>query len=92
VLPSDAPLSTSTAWNRLLARLMPEDWPDATDHVPALRAAVDLLARGPEAARDIGEAFLRGRALSIWRKALLAGPEASIDVTLETLKQDDGLE
>ncbi|WP_320203689.1 PD-(D/E)XK nuclease family protein [Agrobacterium rosae] len=92
VLPSDAPLSTSTAWNRLLAQLMPEDWPDATDHVPALRAAVDLLAKGPEAAQDIGEAFLRGRALSIWRKALLAGPAASVDVTLEALKQDDGLE
>jgi hypothetical protein len=26
------------------------------------------------------------------RKALLAGPAAAIDVTLETLKQDDGLE
>ena len=41
---------------------------------------------------EIGEAFLKGRALTIWRKALLAGPAASIDATLETLKQDDGLE
>lgn len=92
VLPSDAPLSTSTAWNRLLTRLKPDDWPDGMDHAPALRAAVDLLAKGPDDAQDIGEAFLNGRALSIWRKALLAGPAASIDVTLETLKQDDGLE
>lgn len=92
VLPSDAPLSTSTAWNRLLTRLKPDDWPDGMDHAPALRAAVDLLVKGPDAAQDIGEAFLKGRALSIWRKALLAGPAASIDVTLETLKQDDGLE
>jgi hypothetical protein len=92
VLPNDAPLSTSTAWRRLLARLKPEDWPDAIDHVPALQGAVELLAKGPDAAQDIGEAFLKGRALSIWRKALLAGPAASIDVTLEALKQDDGLE
>lgn len=92
VLPSDAPLSTSTAWNRLLARLNPDDWSDGMDHVPALRAAVDLLEKGPDAAHEIGEAFLKGRGLSIWRKALLAGPAASIDVTLETLKQDDGLE
>ncbi|WP_033048164.1 PD-(D/E)XK nuclease family protein [Sinorhizobium meliloti] len=92
VLPSDAPLSTSTAWNRLLTRLKPYDWPDGMDHAPTLRAAVDLLAKGPDAAQEIGEAFLKGRALSIWRKALLAGPAASIDVTLETLKQDDGLE
>jgi hypothetical protein len=92
VLPSDAPLSTPGAWNRLLARLQPEDWPDGADHAPALRAAAERLAQGPEAAPAIGEAFLKGRALVIWRKALLAGPAASIDATLETLKQDDGLE
>ena len=40
----------------------------------------------------IGEALLHGRALAIWRKALLAGPAASLDLTLETLKQDDGLD
>ena len=92
VLPTDAPLSTPSAWNRLLARLKPEDWPDGADHAPALRAAVEMLAKGPDAAAEIGEAFLKGRALAIWRKALLAGPAASIDATLETLKQDDGLE
>lgn len=92
VLPNDLPLSTSTAWSRLLARLKPEDWPDVMDHVPALQGAVELLTKGPDAAQDIGEAFLQGRALTIWRKALLAGPAASIDVTLEALKQDDGLE
>jgi hypothetical protein len=92
VLPTDAPLSTPSAWNRLLARLTPEDWPDGTDHAAALRAAVETLAKGPDAAAEIGEAFLKGRALAIWRKALLAGPAASIDATLETLKQDDGLE
>lgn len=91
VLPSDAPLSTLDAWGRLLARLNPADWPDGVDHSSTLRAAVDLLAKGPNVAEEIGDAFLRGRALAIWRKALLAGPAASIDTTLETLKQDDGL-
>jgi hypothetical protein len=92
VLPRDAPLSTPGAWNRLLARLAPEEWPDRSDHAPALRAAVETLTKGPEAAGEIGDAFLNGRALAIWRKALLAGPAASIDATLETMKQDDGLE
>ena len=92
VLPSEAPLSTSSAWNQLLARLAPDDWPDGMDHAPALRAAVDLLAKGPDAALEIGDAFLKGRALSIWSKALLAGPAGAIDTTLESLKQDDGLE
>jgi hypothetical protein len=50
------------------------------------------LANGPDAASEIGEVFLKGRALAIWRKALLAGPAASIDATLQTLKRDDGLE
>jgi hypothetical protein len=92
VLPTDAPLSTPSAWNRLLARLTPEDWPDGTDHAPALRTAVETLAKGPDAASEIGEAFLKGVALAIWRKALIVGPASSIDATLETLKQDDGLE
>jgi hypothetical protein len=92
VLPTDAPLSTPRAWNRLFARLKPEDWPDGADHVPALRAAVELLTKGPSAALEVGDAFLKGRTLAIWRKALLAGPAASIDTTVETLKQDDGLE
>lgn len=92
VLPGDAPLSTHSAWNRLLDRLKPEAWPDGVDHAAVLRAAVELLAKGPDAAPEIGDAFLGGRALSIWRKALLARPAASIDVTLETLKHDDGLE
>lgn len=92
VLPTDAPLSTPGAWNRLLARLTPGDWPDGTDHAEALRAVVEMLTKGPDAAEEIGEAFLMGRALAIWRKALLAGPSASVDATLEALKQDDGLE
>lgn len=92
VLPSDAPLSTQGAWNRLLSQLTAQDWPDGLDHTQALREAIDMLAQGPDAATVIGEAFLKGRALAIWRKALLAGPAASIDVTLESLKQDDGLE
>jgi hypothetical protein len=91
-LPTDAPLSTWDAWTRLLVRLAPGDWPDGVDHVPALREAVETLAKGPEAAGEIGEAFLKGRALAIWRKALLAGPATTIDTSLEAHKQDDGLE
>ena len=64
----------------------------AADHVPALRTAVETLTKGPDAASEIGEVFLKARSLAIWRKALLAGPAASIDATLETMKQDDGLE
>ena len=92
LLPADAPLASLSAWRRLLDRLTTADWPDEQDHTPTLRAIVDLLAKGHAAADEIGTAFLSGRALAIWRKALLAGPSGSLDTTLETLKQDDGLE
>ncbi|WP_085338407.1 PD-(D/E)XK nuclease family protein [Aquidulcibacter paucihalophilus] len=92
VLPADAPLASLEAWRRLLERLTPDDWPDATDHTPTLRAIIDLLAKGHQAAEEIGSSFLSGNALKIWQKALLAGPSASIDATLERLRQSDGLE
>lgn len=92
VLPPDAPLTNLKAWDRVLVRLKPEDWPDGMDHKAAARAAVLLLVQGPAAAEQLGEAFLEGRALTIWRKALAAGPATAIDLTLASLKQDDGLE
>ena len=92
VLPPDAPLTNLKAWDRAFARLKPEDWPDGVDHNAAARAAVLLLAQGSSAAEQLGEAFLEGRALTIWRKALAAGPATAIDLTLANLKQGDGLE
>lgn len=92
ILPADAPLTSVPAWSQLLKRLAPADWPDKQDHSMILQGIVDLLAMGHGAADEVGSALLSGRALSIWRKALLAGPSGSIDATLEVLKQDDGLE
>lgn len=92
VLPADAPLASQGAWARLFGSLGAENWPDAVDHTDELRAFVDLLLPGITGAVDAGEALLQGRALSIWRKALLAGPAASINFTIEAMKLDDGLE
>jgi RecB family exonuclease len=92
VLPKDAPLSSAQSWQRLLAGLSASDWPDKADHTPELRAIVDLLVQGVQAAAPAGEALLRARPLSIWRKALAAGPAASLDLTLQSVREDDGLE
>ena len=92
ILPADAPLSSADAWARLLDRLTAADWPDGSDHGPALAAIVGLLSQGTEAAEEAGETLLRGQVRAIWRKALSAGAAASLDLTLETLKQDDGLD
>ena len=92
ILPVDAPLSSTEPWTRLIDRLTAGDWPDGTDHGSALGRIVELLSRGLEAADEAGETLLHGRALTIWRKALLAGTAASLDLSLETMKQDDGLD
>ena len=90
ILPPGAPLSSPEAWTRLIDRVNATDWPDGND--PALAALVDLLSRGIEAAGDAGETLLRGHAREIWRRALAEGPAASLDLTLESLRQDDGLD
>ena len=92
LLPADAPLSSPEAWDRLLDRLTAADWPDGKDHGSALATIVGLLSRGTEAAEEAGEALLRGQVRAIWRKALAAGAAASLDLTLETLKLDDGFD
>lgn len=92
ILPANAPLSSREAWAQLLTRLNAADWPDGIDHADSLRASIDLLAEGAEAAERAGEKFLHGRALAIWRRALAAGAVASLDHNLETLRQDDGLD
>ena len=92
LLPPDAPLSSPEAWTRLLDRLTAADWPDGRDLGAALAAIVEQLARGLEDAQEAGETLLSGQVREIWRRALAAGGAASLDLTLETLKQDDGLD
>jgi len=92
ILPANAPLASPDSWMRFLYRIKAADWPDGVDHGAALREIVGLLAQSATAADSVGSALLHGRALAIWRKALLAGPPASLDLTLESLRMDDGLD
>ena len=92
ILPDEAPLSSAEAWTRAIEGPMAGRWPDGKDHGPALAAIIELLSQGIEAAEEAGETLLQGQVRAIWRKALAAGPAASLDLTLETLKQDDGLD
>ena len=89
VLPPDAPLSSPDAWERLLRGLTPAHWPDSLNHTPELRAIIEKLSGGITYAEEIGRAFLSGGALRIWKKALLAGSAAAIDVTIDGLRQED---
>lgn len=92
VMPLAAPLASLDAWARLLRGLTAEHWPDGVDHTAKLRAIIEMLSRGPAEAAEIGRTFLSGAALRIWKKALLAGNEAAIDVTIDELRQEDACE
>ncbi len=92
ILPAGAPLSSPEAWMRLIGGLSATDWPDGSDRGPVLAGIVDLLSRGIEAADIAGKTLLSGRARDIWRRVLAEGPAASLDLTLETLRQDDGID
>jgi hypothetical protein len=92
ILPREAPLADPAAWERLLSGLGAEDFSDGRNHVARLREIVDMLARGPSVAAEAGESLLHGLSLRIWRKALIEGAPAVIDLTLGRLRIDDGAE
>ncbi|MDR7037978.1 RecB family exonuclease [Methylobacterium sp. BE186] len=89
ILPRAAPLAGAQAWQRLFAAVKPEEAPDVAEQLPILREAISLLARGTEAAAEAGERLLGGLPLHIWRRALIEGSSASIDLTIANLRLDD---
>ncbi len=91
-LPEDAPLLDATRWQRAIAGLTPASFSDGADHRALLSKIIETLAKGLNAAVEIGELLLRAQALAIWRKALAEGPAAALDVTLGGLRVDDGVE
>ncbi|MBU2285734.1 MAG: PD-(D/E)XK nuclease family protein [Gammaproteobacteria bacterium] len=92
ILPADAPLSSEQSWQKLVAGLPAHSWPDGADMTVRLREILRLLHLGHSGADAAGTALLRGRALAIWKKALAAGPAASLDLTLQEMREDDGFE
>jgi hypothetical protein len=90
--PEDAPLISAERWRRSIEALTPESFSDGIDHRPLLVEIVETVAKGLNEAGEIGELLLRTRALAIWRKALAEGPAAALDVTLGSLRVDDGVE
>jgi hypothetical protein len=92
VLPPDAPLRSLERWKQFLQSVPAADWPDGTDHSSDLLRLLEPLSRGTAAAQEAGESFLSGRALSIWRKALLQNPHTAVDAAIEVFRIDDSLD
>ena len=90
-LPEGAPLLDAARWRRAI---MDVGGPDSSvgDYRPHLEEIIGTLARGLKNSAAVGERLLTGRALRIWRKALLEGPPAALDITLAGLRVADGLE
>lgn len=89
ILPEDAPLSSLSAWNRFMAQVSANDWPDEVDHSQQLKAIVQTLAGGLAKAEEIGREILPKPALRIWLKALGNGPAIAIPITLGGIRLDD---
>jgi hypothetical protein len=89
-LSEDAPLLDAASWRKAIVAVT--TFSDGVDHRPALIGLIEVLAKGLDSAGEIGEALLAKPALAVWRRALVNGPPAALDVTLGSLRIDDGLE
>jgi hypothetical protein len=90
-LSTEAPLLDADRWRQVLSAITPQFFSDGINHAPALCEVVDILARGLKQTAEIGELLFNGRALAIWRKALIEGPPQALDVTLTSLRQPDDI-
>jgi hypothetical protein len=89
ILPVQFAPRNAASWHQALASIAETDWPDGTDHGPDLRLVVDSLLAGTGHADALGPQVLKGQALSLWRRALVAGPPQALMANLATLRIDD---
>ncbi len=92
VLPRDAALATVERWRRALDAVAPDAWPVDAPYGDVLLAIVESVDGGSGAATESGERWLRGRARELWRRALEEAPAAAVDVSLQLLRVDDGVD
>ena len=88
-LPPDAALTEPTRWRQAFEAAA-DPGSEAEAFVDTVLKLVDDVAAGPAGAEAVGETWLRGRARTLWRRALAEGPATAVDTTLERLRVDDG--
>jgi len=86
ILPPDAALTTLERWQRTFERKSRKDIGDI------LMPFLTTITKGLDSAAEIGEAVLSGRALQVWRRALIDGPPAALDHTVQGLRVSDGID
>jgi RecB family exonuclease len=80
------PLTTVARWQRAVAAAREDGGDEEPEATAWLLRLVDVLARGPAAAAEVGESYLGDDALVAWRRALDDGPPDALDVTLARLR------
>lgn len=90
IVPRDAPLLHAIGWQQLIEST--SEWPEGENFGAELRALIETLDHGLDAADEIGETILSGRALAIWRRALQEGPARALDVSLSAIRVDEDLD
>ena len=88
ILSTEAALTTLDRWTEALTNCA-NGWSDGIDRSALVLDALSLLARGPDAAAEIGEGLLTGLALKLWRRALIEGPATALPVSLAELRIPD---
>lgn len=83
-LPPDASLTTVARWRKALERR-----PSTASLAEIIVPILELIAKGPQKAAEIGEAILWPDAHALWSRALKDGPATALDRTLKALKVDD---
>lgn len=88
-LPAQLAPRSAQSWERAIRSILVTDWPGGTDHAPDLRVLVNSLLMGAGHAEALGPQVLKRQALSLWRRALLAGPPQALMANLAALRLDD---
>jgi hypothetical protein len=91
-IPGEAALNDLARWRRALEDGARTGWPGGPAAAALLSSFVTDIAAGPAEAEALGERWLAGRSLALWRRALAEGPPAAIDVSLSHLRLDDGVD
>jgi hypothetical protein len=88
-LPREAALKTTDHWRHALRKARDQrEIGDAAERV--LIPILGLIARGPEAAVEVGRRLLSGSALSMWDEALKTAPSQAVALSLGELRVADG--
>lgn len=84
-VPRSASLTSAAEWGQALDRLAFSN----TDPRPVVMPLLTLLERGTAAAKEVADAFLRGRARRLWERATRTAPAAALELSLRTIRVED---